>query len=313
MPIPFTCPYCGAKTDVAEQYAGQSGPCAACGKTITVPPLVGAPGPRMPGQGSQAAIVVVILIVVVGLFGLLVCGGLLFWRTGASAPARVAPTAMPAPVSQVSTCVTTLQRIGLAMHNYHDVYNCFPPAYIPDQSGKPMHSWRVLLLPYMGQDALYKRYNLDEPWDSPNNLALASMISAVYTCPDDWQSNPTQTGYVSQTSYVMIVGPGTISDGPTATKLADIRDGATRTIMVVEVTNSGIQWMEPRDLKAEEISFGINDGTPNGIRTQHPEGANVLFCDGSVRTLPQSTDPTRIKAMTTVSGGEVVGEPLDEF
>jgi hypothetical protein len=307
MPIPFTCPHCGAQTNVAEQYAGQTGPCAACGKTITVPPLPGTPGPRMPGQGSQAAIVVVILIVVVGLFGLLVCGGLLFWRTGASGPVRVAPTAMPAPVSQVSPCVTTLKRIGLAMHNYHDVHKCFPPAYIPDKNGKPMHSWRVLLLPYMEQESLYKQYNFAEPWDSPANLALANMIGEVYSCPDDWQGDP------SQTSYVMIVGPGTISDGPTARKIVDIKDGTSRTILVVEVAHAGIQWMEPRDLKAEDITFAVNDGTPEGIRSQHPGCAHALFCDGGVHTLRDTADPAQIKAMTTIAGGEAVDEPWEEF
>jgi len=83
--------------------------------------------------------------------------------------------------------------------------------------------------------------------------------------------------------------------------------------MVVEVANAGIQWMEPRDLKAEEISFAINDGTPNGIRSQHPGCANVLFCDGGVHTLRDTADPARIKAMTTIAGGEAVPEPWEEF
>lgn len=307
MPISFTCPHCGARTDVADEYAGQTGPCAACGKTITVRPLAGTPRPGMPGQGSQAAIVVIILLVVAGVLALLVCGGALFWRSGRAMPAPQAPATMPAPGPQVSTCTMTLKRIGLAMHNYHDVHKCFPPAYIPDKSGKPMHSWRVLLLPYMGQDALYKRYNLDEPWDSPNNLALANLIGEVYSCSDDPQVIPCQT------SYVMIVGPGTISDGPTATKLADIKDGASRTIMVVEVSNSAIQWTEPRDLRAEDVTFAINDGTPQGIRSQHPGCANVLFCDGTVRTLRDTADPALIKAMTTIAGGEAVPEPWEEF
>jgi len=163
-------------------------------------------------------------------------------------------------------------------------------------------------LPYLGQESLYQRYNFNEPWDSPNNVALASMIGDVYRCPDDWQC-----GLSNQTSYLMIVAPGTISDGTTATKLADIKDGAARTIMVVEVADCLIQRLEPRDLKAEEISFGINDGTPNGIRSRHPEGANALFCDGGVHTLRGTADPAQIKAMTTIAGGEPVDEPWEEF
>jgi prepilin-type processing-associated H-X9-DG protein len=299
MPIAFTCPHCGAQTDVAEEYAGQSGPCVSCGKTITVPPLAGTPRSGMPGQGSQVAIVVILILVVAGVLALLVCGGAFFW-------ARTSSTIGPGP--KVPTCVNNLKRIGLAMHNYHDVHKCFPPAYIPDKNGRPMHSWRVLLLPFMEQEGLYGQYNFDEPWDGPNNRRLADAISNVYYhCPADRRGDP------SQTSYVMIVGPGTISDGPTARKIMDIVDGTSYTIMVVEVANSGIHWMEPRDLSVEEITFAINDGTRKGIRSVHPGSANILFCDGTVHTLGDSTDPALIKAMTTIASGEDAGGPLEEF
>jgi prepilin-type processing-associated H-X9-DG protein len=165
----------------------------------------------------------------------------------------------------------------------------------------------VLLLPYLEEQWLYDQYNFEEPWDSPDNLALADMIADVYRCPEDWQGDP------SETSFVMIVGPETISDGPTARKISDIEDGTSNTIMVVEVANSGIHWMEPRDLKAEDITLAINDGTPEGIRSEHLGVANVLFCDGTVHSLPDTTDPARIKAMTTIAGGEDVGGPLDDF
>ena len=299
MPIPFTCPHCGAETDVAEEYAGQSGPCAACGEMIFVPPLAGAPSPAAPTQGSRAAIVVVVVIllaVVIG--GLLVCGGAYFWGISRSRVGR--GPGRP-------RCINNLKQIGVAMHNYHDSYGCFPPAYIPDENGKPMHSWRVLLLPFMEQEMLYQQYNFDEPWDSPTNLALTDMIPQVYRCPGD------TTGRYGETSYVMIVGPETISDGPTARKITDIKDGTFCTIMVVEVANSGIDWMEPRDLKAEDMTFAINDGTPEGIRSGHPKVANILLCDGTVHTVPDTTDPARIRAMSTIAGGEEVSRSFEGF
>jgi prepilin-type processing-associated H-X9-DG protein len=153
----------------------------------------------------------------------------------------------------------------------------------------------------------YDQYNFHEPWDSPQNLALADMMADVYCCPEDWQ------GDYGETSYVMIVGPETISDGPTARKIVDFTDGTSCTIMVVEVANSGILWMEPRDLKAEDITFAINDGTPQGIRSEHGAVANVLFCDGAVYPLGDTTDPARIEAMTTIAGGEDVREPSEGF
>ena len=81
---------------------------------------------------------------------------------------------------------------------------------------------------------------------------------------------------------------------------------------MVEVANSGIPWMEPRDLKAEDITFAINDGSSEGIRSEHGGVANVLFCDGSVRSLSDSTDPAVIRAMTTVAGGEEHDERPEE-
>lgn len=70
------------------------------------------------------------------------------------------------------SCLNNLRHIELALHNYHNAHGCFPPAYIVDESGRPMHSWRVLL-PYLEQEALYDQYDFSEPWDGPNNRKLA--------------------------------------------------------------------------------------------------------------------------------------------
>jgi prepilin-type processing-associated H-X9-DG protein len=295
MLIPFTCPHCGVKTDVAEEYAGQSGPCASCGQTITIPALAGTPRDYQPPKASRTPIVVIALLLVAAVGGLVICGGgALFWA--------VRSRAMFRPPSPAPTCYYNLQRIGLALHSYHDVYRCFPPAYVADQDGQPMHSWRVLILPFLDAQPQYQQYNFDEPWNSPGNLVLLDMMPDVYSCPEDWQGDP------ANTSYVMIVGPDTISDGPTARKITDITDGTAYTIMVVEVANSGIGWIEPSDLKAEDVTFAINDGSAAGIRSEHFEGANVLFGDGSVRMLPDGTDPAWVKAATTVAGGEDVSQ-----
>ena len=69
-------------------------------------------------------------------------------------------------------CSNNLKQIGLAFHNYHDSYGCLPPAYIPDGNGQPMHSWRVLILPFVEQSPLYDQYDFDEPWNGPNNSKL---------------------------------------------------------------------------------------------------------------------------------------------
>jgi prepilin-type processing-associated H-X9-DG protein len=236
---------------------------------------------------------VLIVVLVLFLLVVLTCVGFFV-----AIPVATMPRAREA--ARRAQCNNNLRQIGLAMLNYHDAHGCFPPAYIPDEKGQPMHSWRVLLLPYLEQKPLYDQYNFDEPWDSPQNLALANAMVPVYQCPSDTLVGP------SQTSYLMIVGPGTVSDGPAATKLSEISDGTANTILVVEAAGSGINWLEPRDLDAEQLSYLVNDPVDGGIVSEHPDGANVLFCDGSVTFVDGAVDPEELRAMSTISGGEVV-------
>lgn len=296
MAIRFTCPHCAAVTDVAEEFAGQSGPCARCGKEITVPPLPGTPGYSPPKKRSQGPILVLVAgAIAVGVF--LVCGGgaLFFWRLG-TAPM---PVTMSTAVPQ-SSCVENLRQIGLAMQSYHDRYGSFPPAYVADEDGKPMHSWRVLLLPYLGEQWVYDQYDFNEPWDGPHNRSLAGLIPGAYHCPDDFGAA------AEETTYVMIVGRETISDGPTGRSTEEITDGTARTILLVETSHSGINWLEPRDLPADRISYRINDGTPRGIRSNHPGTAHVLLADGSVQALDVQIDAQTVRAMSTIAAGDDV-------
>jgi len=293
MPIQFSCPHCGIETNVADEYAGQSGPCSGCGKPITVPPLAGPSPFRAPARPSKRSTPIVLIVLLV-LAGMVFCSGI--------------PIALLLPAVQAareaarrSQCVNNLKQIGLAMHNYHDAYKCFPPAYIPDENGQPMHSWRVLILPYLECGTLYDQYDFDEPWDSPANLALADGMPSVFRCPSDPTSGPTETG------YAMIVGPKALSDGPTATPIREILDGTSNTIMVVEASGCGINWLEPRDLDLDEFGLQINSAGAGGIHSYHPGGVNVLISDGSVRFLSETIDTRTLEALITKAGGEAVG------
>lgn len=294
MPIQFTCPHCGLRTQVSDQYAGQSGPCAGCGQVVAVPPLSEAFTYAPPKKSNSGPVIVGIALVLFVLM-LLACGGLFFsmWRSAVPAARDAA---------RRTQCKNNLRQIGLAMLSYHDDYKCYPPAYLADEDGQPMHSWRVLILPYLEEEALYDQYDFDQPWDSPENLALAPLMPQVYSCPSD------MLGTGSETSYTMVVGPDTISDGTKATKISGITDGASNTILVVESANSGINWLDPRDLEAGQISFIINDPIDGGIVSDHPDGANVLFCDGTVTLVPGSVDAADVKAMCSIAGGEEVDD-----
>ena len=217
------------------------------------------------------------------------------------------------------TCINNLRQIGLGLHGYHDAHGCFPPAYIADPEGKPMHSWRVLILPYMEQQALYDRYDLSEPWDGPNNRKLAGQIPGVYQCP----SRKVRAGGRPATNHVAVVGPKTVWPSAKATKLSDLSDEAKNTIMLVEVANSDINWMEPRDLSFEEALRGINPKSGVGISSPHVSDngyfyhetpvVNVALADGTARSLSEDLSPEMLEALLTIDGGETIDMDPNDY
>lgn len=204
-------------------------------------------------------------------------------------------------------CTNNLKQIGLAMRGYHEKHGSLPPAFIPDEEGKPKHSWRVLLLPFLGEHDLYSQYRFDEPWNSPHNMALATERPAVYRCPSTADRDSRQA------SYAMIVGPHAISDGPTARRMSEIKDQAAETIMLAEAANAGITWLEPRDLNTKGMTFCIHapptapPGQESDIASWHPGVVEALFCDGRVRGLNSDLTEKGVKALLTIDGGETVG------
>ena len=201
-------------------------------------------------------------------------------------------------------CDCHLKQLGIALQNYHDTHKVFPPAFIADADGKPMHSWRVLLLPYLEEQELYKRYRFDEPWDSPHNRKLADEINVTqFRCP-------AANGPANETSYVVVCDPETLFPGYHGRSIRDVRDGTSKTISIVEVANSGIHWMEPRDLTLDEALAGINP--PNrspAISSSHSGGAMVGWADAHVSFLPNDLAIDKLRALLTASGGESVSEP----
>lgn len=200
-------------------------------------------------------------------------------------------------------CANNLKQIGIALHNYADVYGCFPPAYLADAKGQPMHSWRVLILPYIEQQALYDQYDFNEPWDGPHNRLLAKQIPYWFQCPSDSLLRGTRGA-----CYLAITGPQTIWAGDAAATFDDISDGTANTLAVVEVAGSRIHWMEPRDLPFSALKLGVNPPTGGRVGSEHPDIAQVLFCDGSVRALVSAISAKTMQALATRSGGETIDE-----
>ncbi|MSR56602.1 MAG: DUF1559 domain-containing protein [Planctomycetaceae bacterium] len=215
----------------------------------------------------------------------------------------------PPEVHHRSQCKNNLHQIGLALHNYHDVYHSFPPAYVADDSGRPMHSWRVLLLPFLDYTALYNEYRFDEPWNGPHNSTLHDRVLAVYRCPSEDAAKDSPEALM--TSYVAIVGPETAWPGADPTRIEEISDGTSNTLLLVEVANSGIHWMEPRDLHVLQMAPTVNSKAGQGMSSRHTGGAHILMGDGAVRFLSDRVTAEILRKLITRSAGDVIRD--DEF
>jgi hypothetical protein len=229
------------------------------------------------------ALLIFIMLAVVGLGAICVTAMLVALLLPAVQAARTA--------AQISQCSNNMKQIGIAMHNYHDMYGSFPPAYIADETGQPMHSWRVLLLPFLGEVTLYEQYKFDEPWDSPNNSSLSYMMPAVYRCPVSDNS-------MDETTYMVINGPGFIFDGESSTTLRDIIDGTSNTIMVVDADAAPVHWTAPEDI--DWNAAGVD------ITSSHMGKIHALFADAAVDLVDDVPDQDLEASLT--AGGR---EPID--
>jgi len=183
-------------------------------------------------------------------------------------------------------CTNNLKNIGIAMQNFQNANGAYPSQAIKSPDGKPLLSWRVALLPYLEREDLYKRFKLDEPWDSPNNKPLLAEMPALFTCPSD--SNPTP----GQTTYEVVVGPNTMFTGGKPVAIAEVLDGLSNTVLVVE-SGTPVNWTEPVDLSVPEAL------APGRLGRHHPGGANILFADGSVRFLKTSALSSMLAPLLT--------------
>jgi hypothetical protein len=191
-----------------------------------------------------------------------------------------------------------LNQVLMALHNYHAEYGCLPPAYIADKDGKPMHSWRVLILPYLDESALYQAYRFDEPWDSAHNLSLADSMPRSFLA----RTEPASRRY---TNIVVIVGPSTAFPGGTSTTFDDFKDGTDNTILVTEIANSDICWLEPRDLDSATMSFKTNDRKKPSISSVGWRRPYVVLAHSiHAYPVPEDTPPEALRALTTIAGGE---------
>ena len=190
-----------------------------------------------------------------------------------------------------------LKQIGLAMHNYHDTHNEFPAHAIYDKDGKkPLLSWRVAVLPFIGENDLYNEFKLDEPWDSAHNKKLIEKMPPIYEPVGGGKKGK------GQTYYQVFTGPDTPFDGANKITLNGITDGTSNTILAVEAKDP-VTWTKPADLTMPKDK----DKLP-GLGGLFQNGMNALFFDGSVRFISRDVRAESFRKLVTPAGGEIIDD-----
>jgi hypothetical protein len=183
-----------------------------------------------------------------------------------------------------------LKQIMLAMHNFHDANGRFPAQAIAQGDGKPLLSWRVAILPYLGEQALYNQFHLDEPWDSPHNIELLEQMPEFFRNP----SNPPSAG---MTTYLVPMGKG-VGLSSEGLKMQEITDGTSNTLAVLDVDPQfGVPWTKPDDLDIRQNEV---------LDWLRAEGSNAGFFDASVRLIDLEIDTEILEALMTRAGGEII-------
>src|SRR5260370_15979827 len=173
------------------------------------------------------------------------------------------------------------------MHSYHDVHGRLPAAVVYGEDGKPLLSWRVLILPFIEQEALFRRFKLDEPWDSPHNLRLLPEMPRVFFPFDG--SSPAQP---HNTFYQVFVGKGAAFEGKMGLRWEDFTDGTPNTFLVVEA-GQAVPWTSPQDL-----TYGAGLPLPK-LGGLFKARFRAGFGDGSVLTISQDISEATLRDAST--------------
>ena len=291
MPVLFICPHCQTSTQVDDCYSGHTGECVTCGKAIQIPefkPSEIADPPRQKSLGLAWVTAVVVVILLVGLIVFLV-------RVGGQTVQRMSAT------RGRSDSVENLRRIAEALNAYANDNGTYPPSVL--KIGSRRHSWRVLILPYLGEDDLYSRYNFDEAWDSPRNMGL------IYQMPRVFQNSQVSAPYsvTSRSHYYLITGAGTVFPPSGPLSPDQIKDEHEKTLLVVEgspVNKGSGSWTEPCDLQIQDIQASSAVNGANGLGGLLDGGFAAATVDAMGHFIDESISPIALDALITANGGE---------
>jgi len=240
-----------------------------------------------PSSGNSNLIIWIVLLIVGG-FGVIVlgCGAALLLP--AIQQARMA--------ARMAQSKNNLKQIGLALHNYHDVYKMFPPSAIVDEQGTPRQGWTYSILPFVDQAPVFQQIDANAAWNDPVNVPYSQSRIPVYI-------NPAIREEMGGDGYPLIhyAGNSQLFQPNKGMTLREMLDGASNTIMVGEINVGFPPWAKPNDVR--DPALGLNKG-PDTFGSPYPMGVHFLMGDGAVYPIAKDVDPAVLKALATPAGGE---------
>ena len=193
--------------------------------------------------------------------------------------------------------VQNLKSLVLALHQYHDQHTTFPPAAILSKDGNKLLSWRVAILPWVGEEALYKQFRLDEPWDSPHNKSLIAQMPQVFASPNVSPEQRTE----GQTTYLGLIAKKSLFGSNEGIPIRLIRDGTSNTIAIVDANGDrAVLWTKPEDLIVDL------DHPHEGLVGQNGGGFWAGFCDGSARRIPDTIKVSTLRNLIQIDDGQSI-------
>ena len=199
-------------------------------------------------------------------------------------------------------CKNNMRQCMLAMHNYHSANLHCPEACTVDDQGKLMHSWRVLILPYIDASNLHDLYDFNEPWDGPNNSKLANQMPYVYRCPSVPYSG-------SETTYKLVSDPESFFDGDKRRDFDEAVDGTASTVVMVEDSENPINWLKPEDISIDDAVERVlslkacHCGRSESLFRDIYYGPNICTLDGASYHISPNVDPDSFRRALRFADG----------